>query len=216
MSSVTRSFFGATIVKWRRLTFKCHFEIKRAPTSRIKLHFSINKQGGVVMQKILLALIILSLYGCSTTRIIDPSPTEIPSSFTSEEVYSAIMLSLQDIPGVTGSGQKVGNHAYQWMADEIKPENTGWHHEGQDGNVVHAGFYYERFYIRAEVTYTKDYINYSLIETSNLKYDAELSQGKVSTWLSRLKGDVRTSLERIDRYKREQAQGQHQAHVRQS
>jgi len=156
------------------------------------------------MKKILLTLIFLSSYGCSTARIIDPSPTEIPLSLTSEDVYSAIMLSLQDVPEVTSSGKKVGNHAYEWMADEINPENPGWHHEGQDGNVVHAGFYYERFYIRAKVTYTKDYINYSLVESNNLRHDPDLSHGKVYTWLSRLKGDVRTSLDRIDRYKREQ------------
>jgi len=158
------------------------------------------------MKKILLTLIILALFGCSTTKIIDPSPTDVPSSLTSEDVYSAIMLSLQDVPDVTSSGQKVGDHPYQWMADEINPENLSWHHEGQDGNVIHAGFYYERFYIRAEVTYTKDYINYSLVESNNLRLDPELSQGKAYTWLSRLEADVRMSIDKIDRYKREQGQ----------
>jgi len=158
------------------------------------------------MKKILLTLIILALFGCSTTKIIDPSPTDVPSSLTSEDVYSAIMLSLQDVPDVTSSGQKVGAHPYQWMADEINPENLSWHHEGQDGNVIHAGFYYERFYIRAEVTYTKDYINYSLVESNNLRLDPELSQGKAYTWLSRLEADVRMSIDKIDRYKREQGQ----------
>jgi hypothetical protein len=156
------------------------------------------------MKKILLALVILALYGCNTTKIIDPSPTDVPSSLTSEDVYSAIMLSLQDIPDVTSSGQKPGNSAYEWMAGEINPENLSWHHEGQDGNVIHAGFYYERFYIRAEVTYTKDYINYSLVESRNLKQDPGLSHGKAYTWLSQLENDVRMSLEKIDRHKREQ------------
>jgi len=154
------------------------------------------------MKKILLTLVILALYGCNTTKIIDPAPTDIPSSLTSEDVYSAIMLSLSDVPEVTGAGQ----HAYEWMAGEIKPDNLSWHHEGQDGNVIHAGFYHERFYIRAEVTYTRDYINYTLVESKNLKLDPELSHGKVVTWLSRLEGDVRMSLEKIDRYKREQGQ----------
>lgn len=158
------------------------------------------------MKKILLSLVILALYGCNTTKIIDPAPTDIPSSLTSEDVYSAIMLSLQDVPEVTGPGQNAGQHEYEWMADEIKPDNLSWHHEGQDGNVIHAGFYHERFYIRAEVTYTRDYINYSLVESKNLKLDPELSHGKVVTWLSRLEGDVRMSLEKIDRYKREQGQ----------
>ena len=156
------------------------------------------------MQKILLTLVILALYGCNTTKIIDPAPTDIPTSLTSEDVYSAIMLSLQDAPEVTGPGQNAGQHAYEWMADEINPENLSWHHEGQDGNVIHAGFYHGRFYIRAEVTYTRDYINYALVESKNLKLDPELSHGKVYTWLSRLEGDVRMSLEKIDRYKREQ------------
>lgn len=158
------------------------------------------------MKKILLTLVILVLYGCNTTKIIDPAPTDIPSSLTTEDVYSAIMLSLQDVPGVTDSGQQAGQHAYEWMAGEINPENLSWHHEGQDGNVIHAGFYHERFYIRAEVTYTRDYINYSLVESKNLKLDPDLSHGKVVTWLSRLEGDVRMSLEKIDRYKREQGQ----------
>ena len=158
------------------------------------------------MKKILLALMILALYGCNTTKIIDPAPTDIPASLTNEDVYSAIMLSLQEVPGVTGPGQKEVRHPYEWMADEINPENLAWHHEGQDGNVIHAGFYHERFYIRAEVTYTRDYINYSLVESKNLKLDPELSHGKVYTWLSRLEGDVRTSLEKFDRYKREQDQ----------
>ena len=156
------------------------------------------------MKKILLTLVILALYGCNTTKIIDPAPTDIPSSLTSEDVYSAIMLSLQDVPEITSSGQKVGQHAYEWMAEEINPENLSWHHEGQDGNVIHAGFYHERFYIRAEVTYTKDYINYSLVKSNNLRHDRDLTHGKVVTWLSQLEGDVRASLERIDRYKREQ------------
>ena len=92
-------------------------------------------------------LIILALYGCNTTKIIDPSPTDAPSSLTSEDVYSAIMLSLQDVPDVpdvTSSGQIVGNHPYEWMAGEISPENPSWHHEEQDGNVIHAGFYRQR------------------------------------------------------------------------
>jgi len=156
------------------------------------------------MKKILLTLMILALYGCNTTKIIDPSPTDVPSSLTSEDVYSAIMLSLQDVPEVTNPGQKPGNNAYEWMAGEINPENLSWHHEGQDGNVIHAGFYYERFYIRAEVTYTKDYINYSLVESRNLKQDPGLSHGKAYTWLSQLEDDVRMSLEKIDRHKREQ------------
>ena len=156
------------------------------------------------MKKILLTLVILTLYGCNTTKIIDPSPTDIPSSLTSEDIYSAIMLSLQDVPEVTSSGQIVGNHAYQWMADEINPENLSWHHEGQDGNVIHAGFYYERFYIRAEVTYSKDYINYSLVESKNLRQDPELSHERAHTWLARLEGDIRMSLEMIDRHKRAQ------------
>ena len=156
------------------------------------------------MKNILLTLIILTLHGCNTTKIIDPSPTGVPSSLTSEDVYSAIMLSLQDVPEVTSSGQIVGHHAYQWMADEINPENLSWHHEGQDGNVIHAGFYYERFYIRAVVTYSKDYINYSLVESKNLRQDPELSHEKAHTWLARLEGDVRMSLEMIDRHKRAQ------------
>ena len=156
------------------------------------------------MKNILLTLIILTLHGCNTTKIIDPSPTGVPSSLTSEDVYSAIMLSLQDVPEVTSSGQIVGHHAYQWMADEINPENLSWHHEGQDGNVIHAGFYYERFYIRAEVTYSRDYINYSLVESKNLRQDPELSHEKAHTWLARLEGDVRMSLEMIDRHKRAQ------------
>jgi len=158
------------------------------------------------MKKILLTLIILALYGCNTTKIIDPTPTDIPSSLTSEDVYSAIMLSLQDAPEVTSSGQKVGENAYEWMADEINADNLSWHHEGQDGNVIHAGFYYERFYIRAEVTYTKDYINYSLVESRNLRQDPGLSHSKAYTWLAQLEGDVRMSLEKIDRHKRENSQ----------
>jgi hypothetical protein len=157
------------------------------------------------MKKILLTLIILTLYGCNTTKIIDPSPTDVPSALTSEDVYSAIMLSLQDVPEVIApsSGQKVGNNAYEWMAGEINSENLSWHHEGQEGNVIQAGFYYERFYISAEVTYTKDYINYSLVESRNLRQDPELSRRKAYTWLARLEGDVRMSLEMIDRHKRE-------------
>jgi len=153
--------------------------------------------------KILLTLFILILYGCNTAKIIEPSPTDVPSSLTSEDVYSAIMLSLQDVPEVTSSGQIDGNNAYEWMAREIKSESINWHHEGQDGNVIHAGFYYERFYIRAEVTYTKDYINYSLVESKNLRQDPGLSHSKAYTWLAQLEGDVRMSLEMIDRYKRE-------------
>ena len=157
------------------------------------------------MKKILLTLIILASYGCGTTRIIDPSPTDVPASLTSEDVYSAIMLSLKDVPDVTGSGQNTGNNPYEWMAGEINPENLSWHHEGQDGNVIHAGFYYERFYISAKVTYTKDYINYSLVESRNLRQDPGLNHSKAYTWLARLEGDVRLSLEKIDRYKREQS-----------
>jgi len=55
------------------------------------------------------------------------------------------------------------------MAGEINPENLSWHHAGQDGNVIHAGIYYERFYIRAEVTYTRHHINDSLVESKNLQ-----------------------------------------------
>jgi hypothetical protein len=190
---------------WRRLQpFKCHFGITPAPASGLKLPFRINYQCIAVMKKILLTLVIFALYGCNTTKIIDPAPTDIPPSLTTEDVYSAIMLSLQGIPGVTGSGQKAGQHEYEWMADDVNPENLSWHHEGQDGNVIHAGFYHERFYIRAEVTYTRDYINYALVESKNLKLDPELSHGKVYTWLSRLEGDVRMSLDKIDRYKRGQ------------
>ena len=155
------------------------------------------------MKKILLALIILGLYGCSTTEIIDPSPTDVPSSLNIEDVYTAIMLSLQDVPVDTGSGKKTGNGAYESLAKEIDAENLSWHHEDQDGNVIHAGFYYERFYIRAEVTYTKDYINYSLVESKNLKNDPELTHSKAYAWLAQLEGDVRRSLENIDRHKRE-------------
>jgi len=155
------------------------------------------------MKKILFTLFILTLYGCNTTKIIDPSPTDVPSSLTSEDVYSAIMLSLQDVPEVTSSGQRVGRNVYEWMAGEINPEDLSWHHEGQDGNVIHAGFYHERFYIRAEVTYTKDYINYSLVESKNLRQDPDLSHSKAYAWLAQLEGDVRMSLEKIDRHKRE-------------
>ena len=73
------------------------------------------------MKKILLTLIVLALHGCNTTRIIDPSPTDVPSSLTDEDVYSAIMLSLQDVPAVTGSGQKAGYNAYEWMASDNNP-----------------------------------------------------------------------------------------------
>jgi len=54
------------------------------------------------------------------------------------------MLSLRDVPDVASSEQKVGNHPYERMADEINPENASWHHEGQDGNVIHSGFYRQR------------------------------------------------------------------------
>ena len=152
------------------------------------------------MKKILLTLIILTLYGCNTTKILDPSSTDAPSSLTSEDVYRAIMLSLQDVPEVTSSGQKVGNNAYGWRSGETNSERLSWHHEGQDGNMIHAGFYYERFYISAEITYTKDYINYSLVESRNLRQDPGLSHRKAYTWLAQLEGDVRISLKKIDRH----------------
>ena len=72
--------------------------------------------------------------------------------------------------------------------------------------MIHAGFYYERFYIRAEVTYTKDYINYSLVESRNPRQDPGLSHRKAYTWLAQLEGDVRMSLEKIDHHKRENSQ----------
>ena len=91
------------------------------------------------MKKILFTLIILSLQGCSTTRIVDPSPTDVPSSFNIGDVYSAIMLSLQGVPPDTGSGEKIASGVYESLAKDIDAENLSWHHEDQDGNVIHAG-----------------------------------------------------------------------------
>ena len=154
------------------------------------------------MKKIFLVLIVLTLYGCNTTKIIEPLPTNIPANLTKDEVYSAIIVSLKDAPKVPSSVQKTGDDDFNWMDGAINSGKQYWHYEGQDNDVVHAGFYYKRFYIRADVTYGKDYIKYTIVDSRNLKQTNGRIHGKAYTWLALLEGDVRMALGRIDGHKR--------------
>jgi hypothetical protein len=84
------------------------------------------------MKKIPLALMIVGFYGCNTTRIIDPLPTDVSSSLNIEDVYYAIMLSLRnDYPA--GCRLDQGRRNYEatgsWWAGGRSNDSTDWCHD---------------------------------------------------------------------------------------
>ena len=158
------------------------------------------------MNKISMFVIVLLLAACTTTKNISPPPTIIPTALSNDEVEFAIMFAVKDAPRTkySAEGMKMADEILAYALGRGYTKKKYWSYEGRGKNIIYAGFNYRSFYLRAEVKYDADNVNFKIIDSRNMKQDEKNIHKKALIWLGYLERDVRATLGAIDRYKYEQ------------
>ena len=158
------------------------------------------------MKKLSIFLIIMFLSACTTTKNISPPPTLIPGALSNEEVEFAIMLAVKDAPRTkySNEGMKMADDILAYALGRGYTKKKYWSYEGRGKNIIYAGFNYRSYYLRAEVRYNENNVNFKIVDSRNMKQDEKNIHKNALVWLGYLERDIRATLGAIDRYKYEQ------------
>ena len=156
------------------------------------------------MKKLLLALVIVSTVGCSTTRNVNNYQTPIPPTLTKKDVEKVIISGALKSPTKKerSAGQEIAEAALSALISGYS-NNNPWKYESRSNDVIYAGYNVRSHYMRVAIDYSGTYVTYDIVDSKNLDQEDGYIHENALIWLGRLDDRVRYALGFYDRYKYE-------------